>query len=477
MLTRPHGAPNTAHSDTAIPTRPAPTQPASPSSSAAGSPIRSKWAPSSQARRPCAAGSCSRSAAPRTNGCVELGAGTGVISRALLDGRHPARSPHRRRRDRPRHGPPPRRHPARGRPSSKATPASLPSLLPRAWHGRIGTVVCGIPLVLLPLAQQRRFIDAMQAVAPGRGFLHYSYCVTSPLPARKHGLIARREAWTPLNFPPASVWRYDARLTRNRRRTCHAGGNHRSLRQRAWHSPVAQVSDTHLGARTQLFRTNFDRVVQAIEDLHGPTSWSRPAASFARRRRPGCRHGPRGRPVRPHRPPPSTPSPATTTSATTRSAPPASPSTMTAWTASAAPWAATAGSSTTATGACSASTARSWAPTPPRPPRPASSRTRSPPSATDASPSSSTSPSSPPTPMRRCSTTGPSPLRPRTPAPPARSPQPPPRRIGPPAPPPRDHPRPRPLRLGPLGRLRRGPAGPARPSRRAPHRLPAAQLR
>ena len=31
---------------------------------------------------------------------------------------------------------------------------------------------------------------------------------------------------------------------------------------------VAQVSDTHLGARTQLFRTNFDRVVQAIEDLH-----------------------------------------------------------------------------------------------------------------------------------------------------------------------------------------------------------------
>ena len=27
-------------------------------------------------------------------------------------------------------------------------------------------------------------------------------------PARKHGLMARREAWTPLNPPPASVWRY-----------------------------------------------------------------------------------------------------------------------------------------------------------------------------------------------------------------------------------------------------------------------------
>ena len=78
-------------------------------------------------------------------------------------------------------------------------------------QGQIGSVICGIPLVLLPSAEQRRFIDAMAAVAPGRGFLHYSYCVTSPLPASRHRLAAKREAWTPLNFPPASVWRYDPR--------------------------------------------------------------------------------------------------------------------------------------------------------------------------------------------------------------------------------------------------------------------------
>lgn len=76
------------------------------------------------------------------------------------------------------------------------------------WHGRIGTVVCGIPMVLLPLTGQRRFIDAIEAVAPGPGFLHYSYCAASPLPSVKHRLAARREAWTALNFPPASVWRY-----------------------------------------------------------------------------------------------------------------------------------------------------------------------------------------------------------------------------------------------------------------------------
>jgi len=86
--------------------------------------------------------------------------------------------------------------------------ARRPDLIPPRLRGRIGDIVCGIPLVLLPLAEQRRFINAMQATAPGRGFLHYSYCATSPLPARKHGLVGRRAAWTPANFPPASVWRY-----------------------------------------------------------------------------------------------------------------------------------------------------------------------------------------------------------------------------------------------------------------------------
>jgi phosphatidylethanolamine/phosphatidyl-N-methylethanolamine N-methyltransferase len=137
---------------------------------------------------------------------IELGAGTGVISHALLAS-----------------GLPPERlfvleivpdmaaHLRRVLPGVNVIEGdarALPELIPAHWHGRIGTVICGIPLVLLPVAEQRRFIDAIHAVAPGRGFLHYSYCATSPLPWRKHDLIAQREAWTPLNFPPASVWRY-----------------------------------------------------------------------------------------------------------------------------------------------------------------------------------------------------------------------------------------------------------------------------
>ena len=137
---------------------------------------------------------------------LELGAGTGVISRALLEGGVPA--------DRlivVEIVPSMADHLRRVLPGVQVIAGDareLPNLLPAELHGQIGTVVCGIPLVLLPLAEQRRFIDAIEAVAPGRGFLHYSYCVTSPLPAPKHGLTPRREAWTPLNFPPASVWRY-----------------------------------------------------------------------------------------------------------------------------------------------------------------------------------------------------------------------------------------------------------------------------
>lgn len=137
---------------------------------------------------------------------LELGAGTGVISRALLEAGLPpelltvveivpAMAGHLQRI-------------LPGVTIIEGDARDLPSLLPETSRGRIGSVICGIPLVLLPRPVQAQFIDVIDQVAPGRGFLHYSYCVTSPLPARHHRLDANRLAWTPLNLPPASVWRY-----------------------------------------------------------------------------------------------------------------------------------------------------------------------------------------------------------------------------------------------------------------------------
>jgi phosphatidylethanolamine/phosphatidyl-N-methylethanolamine N-methyltransferase len=140
---------------------------------------------------------------------LELGAGTGVISKALLEnGLAPERLlvveivP-----DMANH----LRQTLPGTQIVEGDARRLGQLIPTEFHGKIGTVIVGIPLVLLPVPEQRRFIDAIEAVAPGRGFILYSYCVTSPLPWKKHGLVPKREAWTPLNFPPASVWRYTPR--------------------------------------------------------------------------------------------------------------------------------------------------------------------------------------------------------------------------------------------------------------------------
>ena len=47
----------------------------------------------------------------------------------------------------------------------------LARALPKQLQGRVGTAICGIPLVLLPLERQRRFVDEVEAVAPGKGFL------------------------------------------------------------------------------------------------------------------------------------------------------------------------------------------------------------------------------------------------------------------------------------------------------------------
>ncbi|WP_241749049.1 class I SAM-dependent methyltransferase [Teichococcus aerophilus] len=137
---------------------------------------------------------------------VELGAGTGVVSRALLEAGLPPEKlvvveieP-----DMASH----LRDTLPGVTVLTGDAFALPDILPRALHGKVGTAICGIPLVLLPQPQQQRFVDAVEAVAPGKGFLLYTYCATSPLPYARLGLRAKREAWTPLNVPPASVWRY-----------------------------------------------------------------------------------------------------------------------------------------------------------------------------------------------------------------------------------------------------------------------------
>lgn len=137
---------------------------------------------------------------------VELGAGTGVISRALLAAGVPAH-----RLLLVEIVPEMAEHLRAALPGVRVVCGDgfeLPRVLEQAGAPPVGDVVCGIPLVMLPAEQQARIVGAMMQASPRRGFLHLSYCVTSPLPRRKLGIEGERQAWTWRNFPPGGVWRY-----------------------------------------------------------------------------------------------------------------------------------------------------------------------------------------------------------------------------------------------------------------------------
>jgi phosphatidylethanolamine/phosphatidyl-N-methylethanolamine N-methyltransferase len=144
---------------------------------------------------------------------VELGCGTGAITRALLAA-----------------GVPPQRLIAvdvdgellavlrREFPDItvlECDAAELTKRLPPAIIGRVGTVICGIPVSLLPRAEQRALIDEMFALMPpGRRFLAYTHRQASPLPRRELALKGERLARALCNLPPASVWGYGRVETR-----------------------------------------------------------------------------------------------------------------------------------------------------------------------------------------------------------------------------------------------------------------------
>lgn len=86
--------------------------------------------------------------------------------------------------------------------------------LPAAVLGKVGTVICGIPVSLLPRREQQVLIDEMiTLMPPGRRFLAYTHRQTSPLPREELGLTGERLARALRNLPPASVWGY-ARMER-----------------------------------------------------------------------------------------------------------------------------------------------------------------------------------------------------------------------------------------------------------------------
>lgn len=85
----------------------------------------------------------------------------------------------------------------------------LMDIVPSRWHGKVSTVVSGIPMITLPFEAQQRLIRSwFSIVKPGGQMLQYTYSLISPIPEAKLGLTVRRCGMAFLNVPPASVFSY-----------------------------------------------------------------------------------------------------------------------------------------------------------------------------------------------------------------------------------------------------------------------------
>ena len=121
---------------------------------------------------------------------LEVGAGTGVITRALLRKELPG--VHVR--------------------CGEALDAGC--ILAKEAIGRVQTVVSSLPLRNLPPEDQIDTVQAMMsALAQGGQLIQFTYAAGCPIPSQKLGLKAERLGRVWMNFPPAAVWRFTRNLT------------------------------------------------------------------------------------------------------------------------------------------------------------------------------------------------------------------------------------------------------------------------
>lgn len=149
----------------------------------------------------------------RPDPVVELGAGTGAITRALLArGVAPQRlvavekDPALCRVLRFRFP---------GLAVLQGDAAELAALLAEAGAVCVGTVVSGLPLLGMASRARRRALEQVAAcLGPDGAFVQFTYAPFAPVPRAAYaalGWSGRRVVRVPWNLPPAAVWVYTRR--------------------------------------------------------------------------------------------------------------------------------------------------------------------------------------------------------------------------------------------------------------------------
>ena len=138
---------------------------------------------------------------------VELGPGTGAITKALID-----RGIDQKRlvlveynpgfcallRDR--------------YPQAKVVQGDAYTLRDSLWDvlsAPASAIVSGLPLVTKPMLTRLKLIrDAFMALAPGAPFVQFTYSVAPPIPKSLPGVSTEASERIWMNLPPARVWVY-----------------------------------------------------------------------------------------------------------------------------------------------------------------------------------------------------------------------------------------------------------------------------
>jgi phosphatidylethanolamine/phosphatidyl-N-methylethanolamine N-methyltransferase len=141
---------------------------------------------------------------------VELGGGTGAISKGLLEAGIPPQDLVIVELDRPLFTYLRERFPQVRVIHGDAT--RLGRILEELNVREVGTVISGLPMIAMPLDFQRTIMEeSFRALQPGGYVLQYTFSPLVPIPADRLDIDAKRVKVVVRNLPPASIWRFRPR--------------------------------------------------------------------------------------------------------------------------------------------------------------------------------------------------------------------------------------------------------------------------
>jgi len=147
---------------------------------------------------------------------VELGGGTGSVTRAILKAGTPRDHLIVVERDPTLHKVLEERYP--GVIVLLGDAGRLQALLKRQGIDHVKAVVSSLPLITMKRATQDRITAQIFSVlAPGAPLIQFTYSLFSPIQRRRHGVHGEVGDRVLQNLPPASVWVYRKPLTHTRR--------------------------------------------------------------------------------------------------------------------------------------------------------------------------------------------------------------------------------------------------------------------